>query len=61
MQQEDGGGVETQVSMQVHNHCNAFTSFKDLLMVMSILLYYNFFEHISIFPYFNFFFAFAGS
>lgn len=34
MQQEDGtGDVETQVPMQVHKHCNVFTSFTDLLIV----------------------------
>ena len=50
-----GGDVETQVPMQVHKHCNAFTSFTDLLTVISILLYCNFFEHISILPSLIFF------
>jgi len=62
MQQEDGGGggEETLVPMQVHKNSNAFTSFTDLLTVMAILLYCNFFKHISLLPCFNFFFAFAG-
>lgn len=60
-QEESGGAVETQVSMQVLKHSKAFTSFIDLLNVMSILLYCNFFELVSIFPCFNFFNGFAGS
>lgn len=42
--EENGGGVETQESMDnAHKDHNtfAFTSFTDLIMVVSIILFFN--------------------
>ena len=62
--EENGGGVETQISMaNVHKDHNvfAFTGFTDPMMIVLVFRLYICVELASIFHYFNFVFVFIGS
>ena len=62
--EENGGGVETQISMaNVHKDHNAFafTSFTDPMMIVLVFRLYICVELASIFHCFNFVFVFIGS